>query len=65
MPVAPFSFTSDQIVRHLDVGLQFDVRAVQRVGMRGLQALELLPFQLPLALAQLVFGQQSACPDRR
>ena len=35
-----------------DVGVQFDRGAVQRAGKRGLEALELLPLQAELVLAQ-------------
>ena len=45
------------IVRQLDVGMEFHFRAIQGRGAGGLEAFEFLLFQFPLALAQPVFGQ--------
>ena len=42
------------VARHLDVGEQFDVDAVERARARILQALQLAALDLDLALAQLV-----------
>ena len=45
------------IARQFDVGVQFDLGAVERARRRVAQSFELLAFETEFALAQLVFGE--------
>ncbi len=51
------------VVRQLDVGVQFDRRAVQRRGPGFSQPPEFQAFEFPLFLAQFVLAQNRSCRD--
>ena len=60
MPVAPFFSACSMSLGQLDVRVQLDVDAVERVGALGAQPPQLLPRELELVLLQPVFGEHRA-----